>query len=157
MDISEIDYPKVILCDCDGVLTDGKFIVDQEGGISKAFHTRDVRAIRELISMGYEFYILTASSWKGAQSFAKKTGAMVLVKRDKTGVEFPVPYICIGDDAWDIELLKKAEFKFCPFDAIHNVREIENIHIMHGSGGTGLIDELLLFLKDKELYDKLYK
>lgn len=137
---------EIVLCDCDGVLTDGKLFIDQNGGISKSFHTRDVRAIKEIISMGYEFIIITASSWKGIESFQKKTGSHVIVERNKVNIKFD-NYIAIGDDSWDIEMLKKAAIKYCPADAIDEVKNIENIIKLSTNGGYGCIAELLIELK----------
>lgn len=139
-----MDYPKIIVCDCDGVLTDGKFWISQDGQISKGFNTRDLRSIREFISMGYEFYIITASSWAGMECYEKKSGAIVITMRDKSSLNFGDDYIAIGDDSWDIDMLQKAKFKFCPSDAIAEVKAIKGIHILSNKGGESCIMELLL-------------
>lgn len=108
---------KVILIDCDGVLTDGRLHIDHTGEkMFKAFHTRDVRAIRELIFLGYEVVIVTADDWPGIHHFAKKVGAIVEITRDKGMLAYH-DYIAIGDDAWDVPMLKKASRAYAPADA----------------------------------------
>jgi 3-deoxy-D-manno-octulosonate 8-phosphate phosphatase (KDO 8-P phosphatase) len=72
-----------IIIDFDGVLTDGKVFYTHDGKIFKGLNTRDVRAIRELISLGYDVVILTASSWPGSAEFAKKTGSEVVILKEK--------------------------------------------------------------------------
>lgn len=143
-----MDNPKIIVCDCDGVLTDGKFWMDGNGGIIKGFNVRDVRAIKELISYGYEFWIVTASSWSGMEHYAKKTGAEIFVLRDKSQLNLQeTDYIAIGDDVWDVEILKNAWLKFCPCDADTSVIRIENMNLLSSKGGAGCIAELVNILR----------
>ena len=104
---------QMIFCvDIDGVLTDGKIWVTKDGDISKGFNSRDLTAIRELIANGHEVHIVTASSWPGAESYLKKSGAEMHILRNKE--EIPFHYdVAIGDSAWDIPMLRKAKFMFC--------------------------------------------
>jgi 3-deoxy-D-manno-octulosonate 8-phosphate phosphatase (KDO 8-P phosphatase) len=143
-----MDHKKII-CDCDGVLTDGKIWISTNGEISKGFNSRDVRAIRELIANGYEFVILTASSWPGLKAFAKKTGAEIIVKRDKSEVDSS-GCIVIVDDAWDIKLLKNASLAFAPKNCDLCVKVIGGIHILETNGGEGVISELARILIEDE-------
>jgi len=143
-----MDTPKIIVCDCDGVLTDGKFWLTGTGEISKGFNTKDVRAIRELISYGYQFLIVTASSWSGIDSFAKKTGAEVFVIRNKSELKLQdQDYIAVGDDVWDIEILKNAWLKFCPKNSDRIVLNIPDIVELDVKGGDGCIANLANILR----------
>lgn len=142
--------PNIIVCDCDGVLTDGKFWLSSSGEITKGFNTRDVRAIKELISWGYEFWIVTASSWPGMEHFAKKTGADVIVERDKSKVKDLFtgrPYIAIGDDVWDVMMIQNAAFAYCPNDAHVSVINRVGSGQLKSKGGDGCIAELVNLLK----------
>lgn len=144
--MSEIN---IIITDCDGVLTDGKTWVNHEGEITKGFNTKDVAAIREIISLGYEVYIITASSWPGLDKWAKKTGAIVIHSRDKGSIKHIVddkPYIAVGDDVWDIPLLKNAALKFAPSDSIEAIKDVEGVRILNKKGGEGIMAELLKYL-----------
>lgn len=141
--------PNIIVCDCDGVLTDGKFWLTGNGEITKGFNTRDVRAIKELISWGYEFWIVTASSWPGMEHFAKKTGAAVIVERDKSKVKDLFdgrPYMAIGDDVWDVKMLDNAQYAFCPYDANELVINRIGVVKLKSKGGDGCIVELVSLL-----------
>ena len=96
-----------IIIDFDGVLTDGKIFYTHDGNQFKGTNTRDVRAIRELISHGYDVTILTASNWSGSKDFAKKTGADVVILKEKIKFleTFTGNYIAIGDDVCDYPLI----------------------------------------------------
>lgn len=137
-----MDSAKTIVCDCDGVLTNGKVYYDAKGGRTKGFHSRDIRAIRQLISHGFRFVILTQSSWPGIDDFAKRTGAEVIMDREKKtdGLE---PFIAIGDDTSDIEMLSKAVLAYCPVDADAEVIAMCRVKILMAKGGEAVIAELL--------------
>lgn len=134
-----MDHPKIIVCDCDGVLTDGKLNIDHTGTkMFKSFHTKDVRAIREFIANGYEFYIVSADDW-GAKTFAEKVGAVFIELRDKSKVRdyIPGPFICVGDDVWDIAMMKLAQRAYRPADS-----KLTGWAPMITAGGHGVIAEL---------------
>ncbi len=135
--------PKTVLIDCDGVLTDGRLHINHTGEkMFKSFHTRDVRAIRELISMGLEVVIVTADDWPGVFAFAEKVGAEVYVTRDKSELPF-VNYYAIGDDAWDFGMLAKAVGAFVPADADLSVKKLKGVTVLQTKGGCGVVAEVL--------------
>jgi 3-deoxy-D-manno-octulosonate 8-phosphate phosphatase (KDO 8-P phosphatase) len=136
---------KLILIDVDGVLTDGKVWYDQFGERTKGFHSRDIRSIRELVSYGFEVYLLTASSWPGLKYYADRTGACILVDREKACDQFN-DFIAIGDDTADLKMLKKAKRAFCPLNACSTVKQLDKITILNTPGGDGVISELLPML-----------
>lgn len=133
---------KLIIIDCDGVLTSGQVWYTSKGERSKGFNSRDIRAIRELIANGFQVIICTQSTWPGVQHFANRTGAEVIIAQDK-----PIPtepFIMIGDDVPDIELMKKAELSFCPVDADEAVKPY--CQVLHTAGGEGVISEVVKYL-----------
>lgn len=131
--------PRIILIDSDGVLTDGKLTIDHRGEKPfKQFHTRDVRAIRELIYNGYEVVIVSADDWPGIHHFADKVGADVCISRTKGNLPYQ-NYIAIGDDAWDVQMLRRATIAFCPANADESVKVIPGIIRIETNGGDGVI------------------
>jgi 3-deoxy-D-manno-octulosonate 8-phosphate phosphatase KdsC-like HAD superfamily phosphatase len=132
-----------ILIDCDGVLTDGRLTIDHRGRKQfKQFHTRDVRAIRELIYNGYEVVIISADDWEGINHFANKVGADVHICRNKECVPFE-NYFAVGDDAWDVGMLKNAIQAYCPLDADISVSSIPGIKQLPVMGGQGVIAAMI--------------
>jgi 3-deoxy-D-manno-octulosonate 8-phosphate phosphatase (KDO 8-P phosphatase) len=141
-----MDMEKTIVIDCDGVLTDGKLYIDHHGDkMFKAFHSRDIRALRELVANGYHVIIVTADDWPGSLHFAEKTGVELMVCRDKSKLPYE-NYIAVGDDAWDVAMLAKASKAFAPADADLSVKRLCNITILNTNGGCGVIAELLHIL-----------
>ena len=138
---------STLLIDCDGVLTDGRLHIDHTGEkMFKAFHTRDVRAIRELIYNGFEVVIITADDWPGIFHFAKKVGAVVEIVRDKGKITHP-EYIAIGDDAWDIPMLRRAKKAFAPCNADQAVfNQVPSVITLATRGGEGVIADMLRHL-----------
>ena len=137
---------KTILIDCDGVLTDGALTIDHRGEkMFKRFHTRDVRAIRELVYNGYEVTIVTADDWPGIHHFADKVGADVMIVRDKSQIRYPAGFIAVGDDAWDLPMLRHATpgFAFCPSDADSSVKMDRCVTELSTAAGRGVIAELV--------------
>ncbi len=139
-----MDEAKTILIDCDGVLTDGKIYMSGTGKeMFKAFHSRDVRALRELVAHGYDVVIITASSSCVTKSFAHKTGVHVHTMRDKSKViEKYFNFVAIGDDVWDLPMLEKAVKAFCPSDADQKILHHRSVQVLKTAGGAGVIAEL---------------
>ena len=134
-----------VYIDLDGVLTDGKLYIDHTGEkLFKAFHSRDVRAIRELIFNGFTVVIVSADDHPSGKHFADKVGADFMYVRDKSKLE-PADY-AIGDDCWDIPLLKKCNHIFCPCDADVAVRVLSHMTVLQTEGGKGCIAEMIRFI-----------
>lgn len=134
---------KEIIIDCDGVLTDGTVFYTHTGERFKGFHTRDIRAIRELIANGFGVTILTASSWPGLESFAERCGADVVVMRDKGQFKSTIPYMCVCDDIADIDLINGAWGCFAPADCDPALHDRNPVRILKAPGGKGVIAELV--------------
>lgn len=135
---------KTLVIDLDGCLTDGKQYITHDGSkLFKAFHSRDVAAIRELIFNGWRVVIVTADGDASGKHFAEKVGAEFLELRDKSQIPFPYS-VAVGDSAWDIPMLEKAQRKFVPADAdecIWNKGER-----LLNNGGAGIMTEIVNIL-----------
>jgi len=150
---------KYLLIDTDGVLTDGKQYIGCDGSkMFKAFHTRDIRAIREFVQMGVEVYVMSADEWPGTPIWVEKRGAEFLHTRDKVktveelGLD-PLKCLAVGDDAWDVPLMRWANWAACPADADPVVEaKVPCVMLIHDvNGGDGVIARLLAELKESGL------
>lgn len=142
-----------ILIDFHGVLTDGKLNMSHDGVLFESMHVRDTRAIRELIAMGYEVVIVTASTSKIIDAYCNKVGCEKLVIRDKSKVPY-TDFIAIGDDVIDLPMLQKAKRAFCPFDADWAVRNSGGIETLKTDGGKGCIAEMIRFISGTQGKEK---
>jgi 3-deoxy-D-manno-octulosonate 8-phosphate phosphatase (KDO 8-P phosphatase) len=62
---------RLIISDCDGVLTDGKLYYGAEGEVLKVFNVKDGTAIKALMAEGIKFGIV---SGRGSAALAKTCG-----------------------------------------------------------------------------------
>jgi YrbI family 3-deoxy-D-manno-octulosonate 8-phosphate phosphatase len=138
---------QTVVIDVDGVLTDGKVWYNSRGERSKAFHSRDIRAIRQLVSHGYRVILLTQSTWPGIDDYANRTGAEVVISREKAIDPAWGKYIAIGDDTPDLEVLRGATLAYCPMDADLSVKSEAKVYPLARNGGDGVIAELINVLE----------
>lgn len=139
---------KLILVDCDGVLTDGKLNIDHEGEkMFKSFHSRDVAAIRELILNGYRVLLVSADDHPSSRYFADKVGAEFVYERDKA--KLGPSFIAVGDSAWDIPMLKQAKYAYMPSDSYSKNFALMGVSALDTPGGKGVMAEILWLLITK--------
>lgn len=159
---------KLMVCDVDGVLTDGRLFIGAQGEVMKAFDVRDGHGLKLLREAGIEVAILTARRSDIVAARAKELGiARVLQgQADKltgfthllaeTGVAADA---CgyIGDDWPDLPVLARAGFAATVADACTEAKSAA--HWISGApGGRGAVRELAEFiLKAQSRFDDLLR
>ena len=121
-----------LLLDVDGVLTDGKVYVTHKGERFKAFHSRDNRAIAQFVAAGWIV-------WKSAD---KSERAIKAITNEE-------PFIAVGDDVFDLDMLGCARRAFCPSDADQEVKRMHYVETLDVKGGDGIVAELARILLGK--------
>lgn len=151
------NLPNKICIDFHGVLTNGKVNITSDGEyLFETVIVRDIAAIRELIAMGFEVYIITSSKSKIIDSFAKKVGCEKITSRIKDDLFIDTEYIALGDSAFDYKFLLNAYIAFCPKDAEDVLLEDGRIQILRTKGGDGCVYELLQWIKSQHEYYNNY-
>lgn len=151
---------KLIICDIDGVLTDGKIYFSDEGKSMKAFCMKDFDAYTMLRKSGIIVAFVTGEKDQITKLLQRKLNPEYFLDgcKDKynainkllIGADIIWDEICyVGDGMYDIEPLKYAGVAVCPADSIDEVKGIKDIHILNCSGGTGCLSELLSMLNEK--------
>lgn len=144
---------RLVLMDCDGVLTDGRVVFVSGGGEIKAFDSKDGVGVRLAQALGLEVGIVTGRRSEAVRRRARELGlrevhqkvwdklALVrrLLRRRKLGFE----QLCfIGDDVVDLPVLRRAGLAVAPADAHAAVRS--RVHwVTRRSGGRGAVREVL--------------
>ena len=69
---------RLLLLDVDGVLTDGRIIIDDRGVETKQFNVRDGQGIFLLMRAGVDVGFITARSSKAVSRRAKELGVRIV-------------------------------------------------------------------------------
>jgi 3-deoxy-D-manno-octulosonate 8-phosphate phosphatase (KDO 8-P phosphatase) len=143
---------RLLLMDCDGVLTDGRITLIGDGDEEKSFHTRDGHGLVLLHRAGLRSGIISGRTSSLVERRARELG-MSYVKQgtwDKikefeevlaeAGVEAE-EVAFIGDDVTDIPLMNRSELAVAVADASEETRM--NAHyITQLPGGFGAVREV---------------
>ncbi|HEX8175359.1 MAG TPA: HAD family hydrolase [Pyrinomonadaceae bacterium] len=157
---------RLLLMDCDGVLTDGRITLVGEGDEEKSFHTRDGHGLVLLHRAGLRSGIISGRTSTLVERRARELG-MTYVKQgtwDKikefeevlreAGVE-DEEVAFIGDDVTDIPLMQRSELAVAVADAVEETRRAA--HYVTGlPGGFGAVREVCeLILKAQGHWEDL--
>ena len=143
---------KLLLTDCDGVLTDGCVYYSERGEELKKFSLRDGMGVERLRTIcGIDSGIITRENseivrrrgeklkmqhlYLGIRN--KKEKVLQILEEHKLSVN-EIAYI--GDDTNDLEVLELAGFSACPSDAFEPIKK--SVHyICQSAGGAGAFRE----------------
>jgi YrbI family 3-deoxy-D-manno-octulosonate 8-phosphate phosphatase len=157
---------QTILCDVDGVLTDGGISFDNQGIEIKTFHVRDGIAIRIWQSMGGRFGLLTARTShivKVVKVRAAELGVelvrqgftdkLAVARQIMTEYQIQPSTVCyVGDDLPDLQLMGNVGLAVSVADGVPEVRATK------AAGGQGAIRELIEFiLKTQNRWDEIIR
>ncbi len=154
---------KLLVLDVDGVLTDGRIIIDGSGIETKEFDVRDGHGLKLLIRYGIEVVFLTGRKSATVQWRAEDLGITEVYQGAKNKAEVFAQIVnrhnlsyeetaCIGDDLVDILMLKKAGLSIAVADAVLQVQANVDYVTTH-PGGRGAVREVCeIILKAKNLW-----
>ena len=157
---------KLLLMDCDGVLTDGRIWLFENGEEQKGFHTRDGLGMELWHRAGLRSGIISGRTSSAVEMRARGLGmsfviqghenkvqafADVLKQADVTSAD--VAYI--GDDLNDIPLMVQSGLGVAVADAALETREHAH-YVTKALGGFGAVREVIeLILKSQGRWDDL--
>ena len=146
---------KLLIYDFDGVMTDNKVYVDQNGNEMVQVNRADGLGVSEIKKLGIEQIIISTEKNPVVSARAKKMDIYCLQgienKKDalkkycqNNNIELKkVAYI--GNDINDLEVMKSAGYSFCPADAHKSIKDI-SIFTLKSNGGEGVIREIFDFI-----------
>jgi 3-deoxy-D-manno-octulosonate 8-phosphate phosphatase (KDO 8-P phosphatase) len=155
---------KMLILDVDGVLTDGRIILDNDGNEFKSFHVRDGHGIKMLQRAGVRVAIITGRYSKVVERRARELGITEIYQRchaktvafdhiiEKYGLsEKEAAYM--GDDVVDIPVFKRVGMPIAVKDAEDSAKDHAAM-ITENPGGRGAVREVCDFLlKAKGLWE----
>ena len=143
---------RLLLMDCDGVLTDGRIRLTADGEEQKSFHVRDGLGLDLLHRAGIRTGIISGRSSQVVQRRADELKVtfvrqgvtdkvrafeelMALAEMDDNAIAF------IGDDLNDVPLLHRVEFAVAVADAATEARVAAH-YVTQARGGAGAVREV---------------
>ena len=159
---------KLLLMDCDGVLTDGRIWILENGEDQKAFHTRDGLGIDLLHRAGLKSGIISGRISSALERRAQSLGVSYLWQgRDDKRQAFADTLAqaqvtsdeiaFVGDDLTDLPLMVQAGFAVAVADAVAEVKARAH-YVTKLKGGKGAVREVVeLILKAQGRWDDLVK
>ncbi|MFH1266521.1 MAG: HAD-IIIA family hydrolase [Planctomycetota bacterium] len=155
---------ELILSDVDGVLTDGRVVLDNQGIETKRFHIRDGLGIALWHKAGYRFGMVTLRSSQVLKIRAAELGVEIVRQGadDKLAATreileelgLSLPQLCyIGDDLPDLPAVRAAGLGVAVADAASELRRAAD-YVTTAPGGAGAVRETVeLILKTQRRWD----
>ncbi len=152
---TDVRFPgnlKLVAFDVDGVFTDGRFYLSDDGIESKAFCTQDGYGIRQLLDAGIEVAVISGRKSVAVERRMAELGVKYVKQgaRDKVaafdmivaelGID-AAETAYVGDDIPDLELLARAGFAVAVANAVPAVKAAANA-VTTASGGGGAVREV---------------
>jgi 3-deoxy-D-manno-octulosonate 8-phosphate phosphatase (KDO 8-P phosphatase) len=151
---------RLLLLDVDGVLTDGRIILDNQGNELKAFHVRDGHGIKLAQKAGIIIGIITGRKSEIVNIRARELGITEVHQgaHEKIAVydqimkkyglhDSEVAYM--GDDVVDLAIFKRAGFAVTVADADPAVKPFTDM-VTRSAGGQGAVRELINLILKKQ-------
>ncbi|GLQ71336.1 3-deoxy-manno-octulosonate-8-phosphatase KdsC [Vibrio penaeicida] len=143
---------KLLICDVDGVFSDGLVYMGNQGEELKTFHTRDGYGIKALMSAGIEIAIITGRQSKIVENRMTALGISLIYQGQDDKLKAYAD-ICeklniapehtgyIGDDLIDWPVMEKVGLKVCVADG-HPLLVKRANYVTHIKGGHGAVREV---------------
>ena len=151
---------RLVAFDVDGVFTDGRFYLSDEGVESKAFHTQDGYGIRQLLDAGIEVAVISGRHSGAVQKRMTELRVMHVVQgcRNKVAALDEIistlgisPSECayVGDDIPDLPLLHHVGIAIAVANAVQALHD-QCDYSTSNAGGRGAVREVCELILDAQ-------
>ncbi len=143
---------RLVAFDIDGVFTDGRFYLSDDGSETKAFHTQDGYGVRRLLDAGVEVAVISGRRSPAVEHRMSelKVRHVVLGCKDKVaafdeliaslGID-AADCAFVGDDMPDLALLEHVGLSIAVANAVQTVQERCD-YVTRRPGGFGAVREV---------------
>jgi 3-deoxy-D-manno-octulosonate 8-phosphate phosphatase (KDO 8-P phosphatase) len=143
---------RVLILDVDGVLTDGRIIIDDHGVESKFFDVKDGHGLKLLMRADVQVVILSGRKSEATRYRAQELGISKVYQNVHNKVEAYRQILeemdfeehqtgYVGDDLVDLPILKRAGFSAVVADSVEEVKAFAD-YISEKEGGRGAVREI---------------
>ncbi|HYR75766.1 MAG TPA: HAD-IIIA family hydrolase [Pyrinomonadaceae bacterium] len=159
---------KLLLMDCDGVLTDGQLELLENGDEQKTFHARDGQGISLFHRAGLKTGIISGRTSSAVERRAQdlKMGYVRQYAKDKIEALEEILAAAgvsanecayIGDDVGDIPVMRRVGLAVAVADAVEETKQAAH-YVTELKGGRGAVREVTdLILKAQGHWEELMK
>lgn len=156
---------KLLLLDFDGIMTANRKFYDKSGVCThKETCDRDWTSIKRFRAAGIPVEFLTGDPFN--EEILHSRNIPCIVTRGKNKEDY-LPELCethsvspeniayLGDDLFDIGLLKEVGYPFCPEDATKDIFTSTKSVCLFRNGGDNLIEYLFYWCRENNLIPRL--
>jgi 3-deoxy-D-manno-octulosonate 8-phosphate phosphatase (KDO 8-P phosphatase) len=164
IDVAKLKNIKMLVLDVDGILTDCKIFLDSNGEWKRFYSIRDGVGIKALLEANYKVAIITGSNAIDVRARVKMLGINYLFEsaldkipafenlQKQSGLT-PAEMAYMGDDYFDVPLLKQVQFAATVPDAMSEA--LEAVHyVTQRPAGNGAVREVCDYLLKYGFYAK---
>ncbi len=157
---------KLVILDVDGVMTDGRIVIDDNGVETRNFDIKDGMGVVVMMMSGVEVAIITSKK-SGAvrhraeelkikrfyEGIKKKTEPYEEMLKEMGITDAQVAYV--GDDLVDLSMMKRVGLPIAVGDAVEDVKQ-HAAYVTKARGGYGAVREVAeMILKSQDKWDKI--
>ena len=150
--LQRIKKIKIFLLDVDGVLTDGRIIMDDRGREVKFFDVRDDHGLKMLMRTGIEVVFLTGRRSRVVEHRARDLGITEVYQGALNKVEVFEALLrrkgygaseaaFAGDDIVDVPVLRRAGLSVAVANAVAEAKKAAHV-VTRQRGGRGAVREI---------------
>ena len=164
--VSRASRIKLLLMDCDGVLTDGRIWLTPDGDEQKSFHARDGQGISVWHRAGFKSGIISGRASSGVERRAHELKMQYVHQFSKNKVialeevvadaNVSLDECCyIGDDLGDIAIMRRVGLAVAVADAAEDTKATAH-YVTTRNGGDAAVREVIeLILKAQNRWEEL--
>lgn len=152
---------KVLVFDIDGVFTDTRILINENGDFLRTMNTRDGYAVKLARRAGLQMAAITGGISKGVENRLRALGIEIIHSgiMDKKPVFEkmisdhgwnPEEILYIGDDLPDIPCILLAGTGACPADAVPEVKAVSDFVSSKNGGDFCIRDLIERILKEQD-------
>ena len=150
--VEQLGKIRLLLLDVDGIMTDGRIVINNHGVETKSFDVRDGHGLKLLQRTGLKIGIITGRESEVVRFRARELGIDILHQGSRNKLE---PYFEVieelglrdeevaymGDDLVDLPILRRVGFAVTVADAVEELKPLVH-YVTACRGGRGAVREV---------------
>jgi 3-deoxy-D-manno-octulosonate 8-phosphate phosphatase (KDO 8-P phosphatase) len=144
---------KTFIFDVDGVLTDGKVFVFENGDVVRNMNSKDGYAIHLAVKKNYRIVIISGGNNVAIKNMLIKAGVIDIFINQHDKLQCYKDFIAenglseeeilyMGDDLPDWEVMSRVGLAVCPSDAATEIKAL-SLYISNNKGGEGCVRDII--------------